>query len=180
MLITHLLKALNFDLSSESPDDPLINIDGVLLKGMEAQLRRHAPEQPPVPPAAPGSSSAPGTSSASAPVLPPDLQALISSEVRSQFEAHQAWIEQRDAALRAEMDARFQREADSRAVMDSRIQGIRNDMSYFADSMRFMDTQFEALFTKFDMFVPDPTSICLLYTSPSPRDGLLSRMPSSA
>ena len=33
--------------------------------------------------------------------------------------------------------------------------------------------------------VPDPTSpasdgICLLYTSPSPRDGLLSRMPSSA
>ena len=27
---------------------------------------------------------------------------------------------------------------------------------------------------------PHQTSICLLYTSPSPRDGLLSRMPSSA
>ena len=26
----------------------------------------------------------------------------------------------------------------------------------------------------------DPGSTCLLYTSPSPRDGLLSRMPSSA
>ena len=26
----------------------------------------------------------------------------------------------------------------------------------------------------------EPTFICLLYTSPSPRDGLLSRMPSSA
>ena len=26
----------------------------------------------------------------------------------------------------------------------------------------------------------DPYEICLLYTSPSPRDGLLSRMPSSA
>ena len=26
----------------------------------------------------------------------------------------------------------------------------------------------------------DNTTICLLYTSPSPRDGLLSRMPSSA
>ena len=25
-----------------------------------------------------------------------------------------------------------------------------------------------------------PTNTCLLYTSPSPRDGLLSRMPSSA
>ena len=27
---------------------------------------------------------------------------------------------------------------------------------------------------------PDEGNICLLYTSPSPRDGLLSRMPSSA
>ena len=27
---------------------------------------------------------------------------------------------------------------------------------------------------------PDQGSVCLLYTSPSPRDGLLSRMPSSA
>ena len=26
----------------------------------------------------------------------------------------------------------------------------------------------------------DPHQVCLLYTSPSPRDGLLSRMPSSA
>ena len=28
--------------------------------------------------------------------------------------------------------------------------------------------------------VPPQANICLLYTSPSPRDGLLSRMPSSA
>ena len=28
--------------------------------------------------------------------------------------------------------------------------------------------------------LPDGIKICLLYTSPSPRDGLLSRMPSSA
>ena len=27
---------------------------------------------------------------------------------------------------------------------------------------------------------PGPVRLCLLYTSPSPRDGLLSRMPSSA
>ena len=31
----------------------------------------------------------------------------------------------------------------------------------------------------FDTITPD-TKTCLLYTSPSPRDGLLSRMPSSA
>ena len=30
---------------------------------------------------------------------------------------------------------------------------------------------------EFDLVLPSP---CLLYTSPSPRDGLLSRMPSSA
>ena len=29
-------------------------------------------------------------------------------------------------------------------------------------------------------FKDDPIDVCLLYTSPSPRDGLLSRMPSSA
>ena len=31
-----------------------------------------------------------------------------------------------------------------------------------------------------NQFLMDPYVICLLYTSPSPRDGLLSRMPSSA
>ena len=35
---------------------------------------------------------------------------------------------------------------------------------------------------KWDEFLPDIVryAVCLLYTSPSPRDGLLSRMPSSA
>jgi len=140
MLITRILKTLGFDLSSVESDDPQADIDGTLLKRMEAQLRRHAPVQPPIPPPAPGPSS-----SSSAPTLPPDFQSLISSEVRSQFEAHQAWIEQRDTAFRAEMDARYQ--------------GIRTDMTYFADSMRYMDSQFEALFTKFSMLPPDPTTI---------------------
>ena len=42
----------------------------------------------------------------------------------------------------------------------------------------------ESWVLKADTHVVEPTSgntgICLLYTSPSPRDGLLSRMPSSA
>ena len=33
---------------------------------------------------------------------------------------------------------------------------------------------------KFDVKVVNKDIVCLLYTSPSPRDGLLSRMPSSA
>ena len=40
------------------------------------------------------------------------------------------------------------------------------------------------VYSKNDFKVPDGTNggywVCLLYTSPSPRDGLLSRMPSSA
>ena len=31
-----------------------------------------------------------------------------------------------------------------------------------------------------DMMINEAARTCLLYTSPSPRDGLLSRMPSSA
>ena len=34
--------------------------------------------------------------------------------------------------------------------------------------------------TGFTWVQPNKTNTCLLYTSPSPRDGLLSRMPSSA
>ena len=43
--------------------------------------------------------------------------------------------------------------------MDSHFQGIRNDMSYFANAMRFVDSQFGTLFAKFDMLGPNPTTI---------------------
>ena len=33
---------------------------------------------------------------------------------------------------------------------------------------------------RFEYYKPDKTLVCLLYTSPSPRDATLSRMPSSA
>ena len=35
-------------------------------------------------------------------------------------------------------------------------------------------------YVKLTFRVPNESPTCLLYTSPSPRDGLLSRMPSSA
>jgi len=152
MLITHLLRALDFDLSAESPSKPLTDINTVVLKMMESQLRRHAPVQPP--PDAPAPAPAP------APAFPPEFHAILSSEVRTQIEAHQTWVEQQVAAIRAE-DAVFRAE-------------IRNDMSYFADSMRFVDVQFQALFTKFDMVVPDrtPSARRLPATGPPfpPRD----------
>ena len=38
----------------------------------------------------------------------------------------------------------------------------------------------KGLFEGKNLVISAPTNTCLLYTSPSPRDGLLSRMPSSA
>ena len=43
-----------------------------------------------------------------------------------------------------------------------------------------LDTGEISLFSEFSIIITGQTDSCLLYTSPSPRDGLLSRMPSSA
>ena len=43
-----------------------------------------------------------------------------------------------------------------------------------------MTIQDELITTIADLVQPGKGILCLLYTSPSPRDGLLSRMPSSA
>ena len=45
---------------------------------------------------------------------------------------------------------------------------------------RLFDLSFEDDATQGVVLIKDGYLICLLYTSPSPRDGLLSRMPSSA
>jgi len=99
MFISYLLKQLDFDLFSETPTEPSVNLNRTLLKRMHARVRLPAPEQPPIPPAhvpgsssAPGSSFAPGTSSAPGPSTPSDLQAFISSELRTQFQEHQSWV----------------------------------------------------------------------------------------
>ena len=48
------------------------------------------------------------------------------------------------------------------------------------DHIAIPDEQAEAMSTTWYDTVSTLSWICLLYTSPSPRDGLLSRMPSSA
>ena len=53
--------------------------------------------------------------------------------------------------------------------------GLKNSAQAF---QRLMDSVFRDL--AFTFVYLDDIFICLLYTSPSPRDGLLSRMPSSA
>ena len=60
-----------------------------------------------------------------------------------------------------------------KVISEHTINELRNDLSNIAKMHGPME--FER-----DAFELANTDICLLYTSPSPRDGLLSRMPSSA
>ena len=147
MLISYLLKQLDFDLSSVRPTDPSVNLNSTLLKRMQARMRHDAPQQPAFPPSSsiPGSSSAPGSS------IPSDLQSFISSELRAQFQEHQSWV---SAEIQQRLTQISAEHAAHRKEMDSRYQGLRNDMSYFADSMRYMDSQFSALFVKYNMRAP--------------------------
>ena len=51
---------------------------------------------------------------------------------------------------------------------------------FFAGAVRHDETPFHAMEGALNYTLRRPLGVCLLYTSPSPRDGLLSRMPSSA
>ena len=55
------------------------------------------------------------------------------------------------------------------------VECLKQDDVQDAKSEYKGDTQYKA-----NLWKNDDGSFCLLYTSPSPRDGLLSRMPSSA
>ena len=58
-----------------------------------------------------------------------------------------------------------------------------NDSIFFTNDsvdLVIFDTNIQSLAESIGYFDPDKYYSCLLYTSPSPRDGLLSRMPSSA
>ena len=62
-------------------------------------------------------------------------------------------------------------------------QSIRNEMLDFIVNI-LIDVNEKVVLNYFNKLTPKDidikSSTCLLYTSPSPRDGLLSRMPSSA
>ena len=137
-----------------------MNLNSTLLKRMEARTRHSAAQQPPIPSTSYilGSSSAPGSSISS------DLQSFISSALRAQLQEHRtqisAEIQQHHTQISAEIVAH-------REEMTARFLGLRNDMCYFADSMRYMDSQFGALYVKYDMRAPDPTT----YARPLPSSG---------
>ena len=69
------------------------------------------------------------------------------------------------------------------ALEDRAVEGkLQNTILVHADEIvgDYFDMDKEALKMNKDAVIADMKKSCLLYTSPSPRDGLLSRMPSSA
>ena len=73
---------------------------------------------------------------------------------------------------------------EGRVIMKPEV-FLANDYRPAEDEPFMNDRQLEyfkrkLLIWKADLMSDSKDTICLLYTSPSPRDGLLSRMPSSA
>ena len=63
----------------------------------------------------------------------------------------------------------------------SRYEVASEDMSQFLKDVSETATENDVhIFSQYNEINNKYLSTCLLYTSPSPRDGLLSRMPSSA
>ena len=57
---------------------------------------------------------------------------------------------------------------------------IYKSLKNYANTFLLESVEGNKNFARYSFIGLNPDKICLLYTSPSPRDGLLSRMPSSA
>ena len=66
-----------------------------------------------------------------------------------------------------------------KSIMDSSYDPIYDQIRGILGE-HFENYCFIVMNEKGEVYYDDQTHPCLLYTSPSPRDGLLSRMPSSA
>ena len=74
--------------------------------------------------------------------------------------------------------ARIERRQELKDVIEAKLrEGSRKEWS---DKLLAADIPAGPINTLADVFAYEQVKHCLLYTSPSPRDGLLSRMPSSA
>ena len=112
MLITHLLKQLNFDLSSERSIEPSVDINSTLLKRMRPRERPPAPQPQHIFPAVPGSSS--GSSAPFDPYLALSTQLRehhqqLSAEMSAHRQRIFAEMTEHRQQISAEMTAHYQR-----------------------------------------------------------------------
>jgi len=131
MVITHLLKQLNFNLSIEQSVEPSVDLNSTLLKRMRPREHPPAPLPPPFHPAVlmPGSSS--GSSA------PPDPYATLSTQIREQISAEMSTHRQQ---LSVEMSMHYQ--------------NLENDMGYICDSIRYMESCLSGIYLKHEWSAP--------------------------
>ena len=88
-----------------------------------------------------------------------------------------------------ELRARVDQNAEEIRVVQDQLKSLADlvrqamsGQSGVQEGLRAVPAQYQDILRKLDQLTLDIQKItaCLLYTSPSPRDGLLSRMPSSA
>ena len=72
--------------------------------------------------------------------------------------------------------------AENKAVtcMDVDVSGAKAAFAAYSDKVKVIRGDVTAFDDVIGAMIDSKAKTCLLYTSPSPRDGLLSRMPSSA
>ena len=74
----------------------------------------------------------------------------------------------------------YSEQKNSYAVIENKFK-VMNQILYYINQLYYEEVEMEALMDgAFKGIMDELDPHCLLYTSPSPRDGLLSRMPSSA
>ena len=101
-----------------------------------------------------------------------EQQAAVMSNDLSHLDLHASLVQQVSAALDDEIR---RANANENAARRTALERIKANLAQY-------DVRFHNVATQLQQKKNDiaQSSLCLLYTSPSPRDGLLSRMPSSA
>ena len=138
MVITHLLRQLNFNLSTERSVEPSVDLNSTLLKRMRPREHPPTPQPPPFHPAVP----VPGSSSGSS--APSDPYTTLSTQIREHHEQ-----------ISAEMTAHRQQIS---AEMFAHYRNLENDMGYICDSIRYLESYLGGIYLKHEWSVPVPSA----------------------
>ena len=134
MVITYLLKQLNFNLSNEQSIEPSVDLNNTLLKRMRPR------EHPPAPPPSPFHPAVPLPGSSSGLSAPPDPYAALSTQIREH--------------ISAELTAHRQQIFEE---MSTHYHNLENDMSYICDSIRYMESRLDDIYLRREWAAPVPS-----------------------
>ena len=122
-------------------------------------------------------------------LLRADLDAVASNLARrgvvldtgaiAALETRRKDVQQRAESLQAERNQRSKAIGKAKAQGED-IQPLLDAVASLGDDLQQSEQELAEVQASLNEILHGLPNLCLLYTSPSPRDGLLSRMPSSA